>query len=841
MKLKAKWLLLASIATIFAPLVALSCTNDYNPDRDNLIYYFNHANKAKNYFSAYANSHSQELNALNLATGAKLFRLSSQNQPEIDFRDNIVTKPTELWYKTEYAKWISFDPQITDLYGNITQGKAYENDHIKKTIYEETLESNQKPEFFYPKKDKGLGFYSPYLFIPSAKENSINHPNFLEELKTAEKITLNLTNGNTYHNNYWVNHRGEIVNKKYQVSAIDFRLGLFRSALQNKAFRQQFIKENNLTEMQKLEDKYYEKDNPYFNGDSVYDMFKSYNVDTKNFFNYQKIEEYKLVGNSAITFDISSPINNIDFFNNLFIYSNYMDAIPYDFLQEKYAKRSNDSLFSDKSFAWFYEYGRTYDSTLYASYYYVAKNSSSETKLYRNENFYSSDLKWQELKHLNEIVYKYNEIPSPNETYNIQQYNLFKQNLVSNLNVSTLNADQKEFIFKNFEKFNLNYTRQFEKYKLHSKIFLNYLPSANEFYFNDLFACLYYGSNAKELTKKQGNIDFNPEIIVFQNLINRVINPYVFISLLQKNSEIWMSQAPSDIKINAQNIFSSNYENLKDALVPINNQIVLKNTNGKIENNSQFSLYDNKQKINDVKAFSNNFEKYKSIDFENIKSNITNIIENFYAKHPEYKTQNIEWQIPIAAFNLSQSIKEFVKTIENIYNQLHPKLKPKIVLIDDYYKYDEYFKKNKSIYKHIDFTLSNSSSNDYLKKLLSINNYEMVKLFNKIVKVNGNQAVFKNLKKLLEEKPELIEKIINAEELDINKNKFEVFLNDYLNKLSTSDTLHLINEINNLISYTLSFENNVQTDSFSKIVYQNYIYKPLVYDGLEYFQDIFIK
>ncbi|MDC8917434.1 hypothetical protein PR256_03670, partial [Metamycoplasma hyosynoviae] len=351
-----------------------------------------------------------------------------------------------------------------------------------------------------------------------------------------------------------------------------------------------------------------------------------------------------------------------------------------------------------------------------------------------------------------------------------QQYNLFKQNLVSNLNVSTLNADQKEFIFKNFEKFNLNYTRQFEKYKLHSKIFLNYLPSANEFYFNDLFACLYYGSNVKELTKKQGNIDFNPEIIVFQNLINRVINPYVFISLLQKNSEIWMSQAPSDIKINAQNIFSSNYENLKDALVPINNQIVLKNTNGKVENNSQFSLYDNKQKINDVKAFSNNFEKYKSIDFENIKSNITNIIENFYAKHPEYKTQNIEWQIPIAAFNLSQSIKESVKTIENIYNQLHPKLKPKIVLIDDYYKYDEYFKKNKSIYKHIDFTLSNSSSNDYLKKLLSINNYEMVKLFNKIVKVNGNQAVFKNLKKLLEVKPELIEKIINAEELDINKN-----------------------------------------------------------------------
>ena len=81
---------------LLSSLLPLACSNDYNKLHDNFVFQKNFANPSKNFSYAYSNSNNDVLKEINLATGAKLFRIGSQNQPKIDFRDNITTKPTEL-------------------------------------------------------------------------------------------------------------------------------------------------------------------------------------------------------------------------------------------------------------------------------------------------------------------------------------------------------------------------------------------------------------------------------------------------------------------------------------------------------------------------------------------------------------------------------------------------------------------------------------------------------------------------------------------------------------------------------------------------------------------------
>ena len=95
-----KYKTLKNITLITLPslisIAMVSCGNDYNKLHDNYVTHKNSPNKANNFSYAYANSYDDTLKEINLATGSKLLRIASQNQPEIDFRDNISTRPTEL-------------------------------------------------------------------------------------------------------------------------------------------------------------------------------------------------------------------------------------------------------------------------------------------------------------------------------------------------------------------------------------------------------------------------------------------------------------------------------------------------------------------------------------------------------------------------------------------------------------------------------------------------------------------------------------------------------------------------------------------------------------------------
>ena len=425
----------------------------------------------------------------------------------------------------------------------------------------------------------------------------------------------------------------------------------------------------------------------------------------------------------------------------------------------------------------------------------------------------------------------------------MQMFNAFKQNIISKLDVSNLNADQKEYIFSNFKEFNLNFERQFEKYNLHNKITLNNLPSGNTFYFNEEFSKLYYGKTLSELKNKYQNINSyltNINTLQFQNLINRVVNVYGLINLQNLNNESWFSQAPTDLNISSSNLNSTNYNVLKDAQENINKQFLLrKNSSNLLEKFNTTTQFDNKKIANELQ--NNEFQKkIITADFENIKTELNKLLENI--------SSPIEWTIPILGFNLSENqINELTK-IENLFSSINPLLKPKVKIVSNFDEYKEYFQSNKSIYKESTFTLSESSTTTFIKEILKKDNFQLLSyIFNYLKLID--KSTFIELQALLNEfqtnlfgtYKQIEEKTLTSNVEEVTQNKILDLLSNYLASLKTTNVINLINEINNLISYTISLENSVSLSNFTKSVYQKFIVKPFTYDGLSYLQDIYLK
>ena len=824
------------IPTIFPMIfIPLSCSNDYNKLHDNFVYQKNIANPATDFSYAYSNSYNDVLKQINLATGAKLFRISSQNQPNIDFRDNITTKPTELWYQFEHCSSITI--RKTNLPND--EGITYTKDSIMKAIYQNVIESEKDPNFYYPKKDKGNGFYKPYLFVPSNNEQSINHKSFFDNLKSAYSITLNFKD--KHYDNYWINHKGE--QTKYKITSKDFWFGLLRSALKNKNYRNKFIDKYHFDQSKEQNEYEKNKNNPYFDGEDIFEFFNKYNIKTDNLFNYEK---FKNAGeNDSITFESAnnSKINFIDFFKNMFLYSNIMDALPYQFLLDKYNLSNDRLLDSTNSFNWFYEYGKTYDKTLFGSYYYVSKNTTNDMKLYRNTHYIKKDSEWQKTKHLNEIVYRYNAIPLSRTAYALQMYNAFKQNIVSSLDITDLNNDQKQYILSNYRKFNLNFGRKYQLYHSHNNIINNYFPKSESYFFNDNFSKLYYGKGINQL-KQIDNISefYTKNSFIFKSLINNVINPQTLIRLLKLKNDIWMSQAPADINIDGTTKNDVNYETLKDAQANINKQFILENdTENKLSKWNNTNQYDNKQKS--IKNLTNLYESLKSIDFDFIKKKVNEIIEKYYKENSSDKP--IEWDIPIEAFGISDLVKEKLKYIEKIYREIHPRLKPRVVFVDSYEKYDLYYKQGKSIYSENKFTLLESNTISFILEMLKTNNYKYLSLMiNMYEDLNSN--TYKSISRMFYSLDDSLKlKLKNLKNSNLltkgEKQEIENAILNYLSEESVQSIVDLINEINNIFSYTISIKNNVSLFNFEKTVYQKFITKPMDYNGLSYLQDIYLE
>ncbi|RMA78973.1 hypothetical protein JN00_0017 [Metamycoplasma subdolum] len=818
----------------------ISCTNDYNKLHDNYIVWSNSSNQSGEFSYAYPNGIDKNLQDINNLTQPKLIRIASQNQPEIDFRDSIVLKPTELWYQFEQASSISLkDSGLNE--------SIFSVDNIKRVDYSNSVpDSEKKPSVLYPTFDKGNGFSNPYLFVDSSIFNSINHKSFFEKLKNSNKFIIKNDGKQTA--NYWVNFEGKdnIDGKKFEVTLQDFKFGLIVKALQNKKLRDKFLKENLMSENQKLEKLNFKENSPYFDGQNIVNVFDSFGLSSSFLEDKNQWKGFIESDYLEIRTKDGKDTDLTEAFKYLLIYSNLLDAIPYEYIIKKYGPYP----FSDESFSWFYEYGKTYKNTLYGSYYFVNKNTMNETVLYRNTKYARDNSKWQNQKHLNEIKFKYNTLPIGQSTFNTQSYNAFKQNIISSLNIDGLTLDLKEQILSDFSKYNLSYERNTLKYLPSTDIALNLTPKGKNLYFNDSFANAFYGLSLKEIEEQNYSYNsiFSKESLAFQSMFLNIINAYTIASTSAQ--DMFLSQAPYDINISSINTSGTNYLTLRDAHANIHKQIILDIDKGRLEKINKTVQFDNKLNATKLKNLTDLNKQISSVDKEIIKKNITKYIDKVLAKTEE---QYLEFTLPIKAFNLSKKQLNLLPLIEKEFSTIDERIKAKIVLVDDFDKFNQYFKFGSSIYSYSTFRLNQSTTTDFLKTLVLKNKFEILaKAFNVYKQVKNDEITyfaifdfFEYLKSNHKKTFDQLEMLCNMKINEIKEENFTFEITQILNKyfatLELSKVVNLINEINNLHAYTINFENKILLANFSKVLYQKYIIKPFSFDGLNYLQDILIK
>ncbi|SYV89883.1 Uncharacterised protein, partial [Metamycoplasma alkalescens] len=207
--------------------------------------------------------------------------------------------------------------------------------------------------------------------------------------------------------------------------------------------------------------------------------------------------------------------------------------------------------------------------------------NNNQTRLKKNP-----DYKNNTSNNLNEITIQYNLLPIAQTTFSLQATNAFKQNIISKIEYENLNINEKDYLLKNYKKYNFSYQRNYNRFVLNNKIIINHNPLVNTPYMNQNFLKLFYGLN-----EKTNQFELKKENLIFQSLFNNIINQY---SLVDGNNDVWLSQAPENLLLDANNQ-SLNTTELKDAFLQISKPIIFSYTkNKKIENTFQ---YQNKNQI----------------------------------------------------------------------------------------------------------------------------------------------------------------------------------------------------------------------------------------------------
>lgn len=775
---------LLSTTFLLTPTFLIACQkNDFNQDKYHFIEKNNFANDYKD-FSYLANNYvSKNIHEINLATSAKLFRIKSSNQPLIDFRDNIVIIPSELSYKFEWANQINISTENNDF--------IFSNDEIDDVQYEYEND-NKENGIFKPKKEKGNGFDSPFLFIPSSNQNSINHNDFKKALQNAKSIEIKSKNLD----NVWIDYKNKQANQDNKININSFRLGLFANLLKNKSFRHGYVEEKSINIDQ------YKDMNNNIDGFDLYQYLYDKKIDIKKLFDFSE---------DSITLKTldDSFVDWTNIFENLFIIQNYFDAIPFEIIYKNYGNPMDN-------INWFFEYGKSFKDRLFASNYYISKMDNNETILNINKNYINNE------KNIpNKITIQYNSLPLSPNTFSLQSVNAFKQNIISKIDYETLNIDEKQFILNNFKKYNFSYLKNYNRFSMNNPIIINYSPNLETKLMNKTFIKMFYGLN------ESNNLEIFSKNIWFQSLFNNLINQY---ALVENSKDIWLSQAPENLKLEGKNKVL-NIEEIKDAFINISKPIIFDHKGIKIKNTFQ---YQNKNNLTNPNLIFIE-EKIKSNWFDEISKSIKNILNDFFTSNTNDKEAFVN--IPILIKTKNQFVEDRLRLIKKIFNSIDRRLKIEITPIDNFEKYNIFFKSNNSIYKESKFNIFEGNSVEYLYSQILNKENNLSILLNTLFE--GKEEFKEIYKELI-----VLKEFLNLNKIDITQDLSEEsksLFRNYLSNLKIENQLNLINEISNLISYTISFDNQINIDSYSKIVFQKHFEKPIGWNNLNYFQDIKIK
>ncbi|EFF41815.1 OppA family ABC transporter substrate-binding lipoprotein [Mycoplasmopsis alligatoris] len=453
---------------------------------------------------------------------------------------------------------------------------------------------------------------------------------------------------------------------------------------------------------------------------------------------------------------------------------------------------------------------------------YILNSNTLEKQIF-NKNLNGANSKFiDDNSRIEQVILNFNSVPIDNETFRLQSFKSFRQNLLNESDFDIFNSDQKNEI-ENFSRaYGLTMQLQDSSLKSNVNSIYNINFSKNKkFDFNDNYSKLLYGTDTNELINEKNDEYFysDKNSKLFRSYLANAINLSA-INEFSKKANYWNNLALPNMILDGKDAINSTYKNANDAALWINNNLIF-SYNFKKNITTNFITENNK--LNSLSSFIDNNEKLKSSAFDFIKENINNLLDNFYTTNDLNNEEKIEFVLPIFAEENDLN-KILISNTENLLNSLDNRLKSKLILVQK-----DYNSKFNSSVIYQEFIYSSNKIDSYLELILKNQNLLKSIYFYK-------DKEFKYLIKLSE--------ILNKYQLDklfnnrlLNEQLFKESL-EFMHSLNNFEQVELVNQIglNNPIPITLNLYNNFET--YKKIIVKNNIEKPLNDLGYNRFQDI---
>ncbi|KKB26794.1 hypothetical protein MM26B8_03900 [Mycoplasmopsis meleagridis] len=516
-------------------------------------------------------------------------------------------------------------------------------------------------------------------------------------------------------------------------------------------------------------------------------------INASDYWNSLK-KDFDNVNNLFDSYYINRPLKE-DFTNNIVFNNSHNSPYFKDFLLNEIP---NNLIFNPLPFE---NQENNIKTFLFSSYYILNSNELDKQVFFKNEFYPNYNFRFSE-NTLKKIIFKYNSFPIDNSIYNFKQSELFKQNLVSEIQYDTLNQSQKTDVDNNPLSYGITYQNSNSLSNNTNKIFLNKnLNDINKEKNNFLFLSLFYGNDYfKDLNKNFYNLNS----LKFRNYLIEAINIFSF-NYLNNNSTYFNSISPQNL------VFKNSFRDIKisDLVDNVNvdyifdkNKLIFLNKY-ELENNYQRNLIDN-------------YEALKNPYLSVIKVNMTTLIDNFYNEFQINKNEKIVGTLPIFD-EYSYSKKLLYDQISKIINSLDERLNIQF----------EFCKKNSKeyVYQYKDLTFQNNYFSFYLLNLLTDKNIDLKNVIDNLKEVNNIDFNNITIKPLI--------KIKEIYESSTNNLDFE----NKINNLTINEQFIFLKAIDYLLQIPLAI-NSISINMPKKVLVQIQFIKPLNDLGYTKFQDI---
>ncbi|MCS4536986.1 hypothetical protein NXS15_02515 [Mycoplasma sp. CSL7475-4] len=435
----------------------------------------------------------------------------------------------------------------------------------------------------------------------------------------------------------------------------------------------------------------------------------------------------------------------------------------------------------------------------------------------------SNDLKHTKYKSLNNdpieyVIIKYNPVGKiDNQTHRIHILNEYEQGLVSAQDISIFNDIQQNELIRKFKANDPNVKLNIIRTKNNSaNQYLTFNLNPNLEAMDDLYKLLMYG------TKDNNKIDWRNFYsglgFEFRNNITQIIDKFSLNYTVNKTQYYDNFISAESLISNAKN---TNYVRIIDAIDHLNKNILF--LGDKVY---EYYSEENKNHYYTKDSYLDIYEQLKAPKFEQIKTNIKQMLDKFYATlNTAQKSQKIQFIIPL---DLEKIETKLLSVLKNLFNSIDERLEIKIVDLDNNLAKVYYTNFNANQDNTIDYLIDVVKTQNILKALDYID-------FNRFVYLNKFKQFMLQSLNINNFGDDLDDLAQNSADFEA-KIKKAIF--DLHSQYNYFDIIKIINEIKIVYSVPYNVALNVDLANFRYELIQPWFIKPTRDDELIYFEDI---